>query len=148
MGGGSNALMMGEWKATTEGTREKVWGCRRDKEPVLGWGEEENTPCTPACMLTCQLAESRASQHILPPPPHMCLAKSHLPSIEGNQPPPWLSLAQPAHTQDVPHYCGASLPNLPALRKHSTPAEQAAQHRPPSGRAPWLRSTRASPTLP
>ena len=39
-GGGSNVLRAGEWKATTEGTCEKVWTCRRDKAPVLGRGNE------------------------------------------------------------------------------------------------------------
>ena len=29
------------WKATSEGTWEKSWICRRDKTPVLGRGEEE-----------------------------------------------------------------------------------------------------------
>lgn len=41
MGGGSNTLRAGAWKATTEGTWEKRWICRRDKAPVLGRGEEE-----------------------------------------------------------------------------------------------------------
>ena len=34
-------LRAGEWKATTEGTWEKIWTHRRDKVPVLGRGEEE-----------------------------------------------------------------------------------------------------------
>lgn len=34
-------LRAAEWKATTEGTWEKVWTHRRDKVPVLGRGEKE-----------------------------------------------------------------------------------------------------------
>jgi len=41
IGGGSNMLRAGEWKATTEGPWEKIWTHRRDKVPVLGRGEEE-----------------------------------------------------------------------------------------------------------
>ena len=40
-GGKSNMLRTGEWKATSEGTWEKSWICRRDKAPVLGRGEGE-----------------------------------------------------------------------------------------------------------
>ena len=39
--GGSNTLRAKERKATTEGTWEKSWICRREKVPVLGKGEEE-----------------------------------------------------------------------------------------------------------
>ena len=39
MGGGSNTLRAGEWKATTEGTWEKICTSRRDKVPVLGRGD-------------------------------------------------------------------------------------------------------------
>ena len=41
MAGGSNTLRAGEWKATSEGNREKSWICRRDKALVLGRGDEE-----------------------------------------------------------------------------------------------------------
>ena len=41
MGGESNMLRSGEWKATTEVTWEKIWTHRRDKVPVLGRGEGE-----------------------------------------------------------------------------------------------------------
>ena len=34
-------LRAGKWKATSEGTWEKSWICRRDKAPVLGRGEEK-----------------------------------------------------------------------------------------------------------
>lgn len=34
-GQGSGVLWDGEWKAMTEGTREKVWACRRSKAPLL-----------------------------------------------------------------------------------------------------------------
>ena len=85
-------------------------------------------------MLACQLAESRASQHIPPPPP--CSPGEKLPAHSGrlaspqlgSHPPLWLSPAS-LHTH----------------RMHPTPAEPAAQHHSPSGRALWPRSTRASP---
>ena len=38
--GGSNMLRAGDWKATSEGTWEKSCISRRDKVPVLEWGEE------------------------------------------------------------------------------------------------------------
>ena len=41
VGAGRNTLRAGEWKATSEGTWEKSWICRRDKAPMLGRGEEE-----------------------------------------------------------------------------------------------------------
>ena len=73
-GGGSNMLRAGKWKATSEGTWEKSWICRRDKVPVLGRGEKKGwatikySPCYSE--LTCpQLPESCASQcipHTLP----------------------------------------------------------------------------------
>ena len=34
-------LRAGEWKATTEGTWEKIWTHRRDKVPVLRRGKKE-----------------------------------------------------------------------------------------------------------
>ena len=37
-GAGSNTLRTGGGEATSEGTREKSWICRRDKVPVLGRG--------------------------------------------------------------------------------------------------------------
>ena len=40
-GTGSSMLRAGGWKATSEGTWEKSWNCRRDKASVLGRGEEE-----------------------------------------------------------------------------------------------------------
>ena len=43
-GGGSSRLRAGRWKATTEGTWEKVWTRRRDKVPVMGRGEEGRPP--------------------------------------------------------------------------------------------------------
>ena len=78
-------LRAGDWKTTTEGTQEKVWTHRRDKAPVLGRGEEEGQStieycCAPMCALACQLAESRASQHIPLPPPCAGLARSNLAS--------------------------------------------------------------------
>ena len=41
MGRGVNTLRAGEWKATAEGTQEKVPTHRRDKVQLLGKGEEE-----------------------------------------------------------------------------------------------------------
>ena len=46
MGGGSNTLRAGEWKATSEGTWQNSWICKRDKAPVLGMGEEEGWAAT------------------------------------------------------------------------------------------------------
>ena len=41
MGGGSNTLRAGKWKAISEGTWEKSWICRKDKAPVLRRGEKK-----------------------------------------------------------------------------------------------------------
>ena len=40
-GAGSSTLRAGGWKATSEGSWEKSWICRRDKAPVLGRGKEK-----------------------------------------------------------------------------------------------------------
>ena len=44
VGGESNTLRAGKWKATSEGTWAKSWVCRRDKVPVLRGGEERVGP--------------------------------------------------------------------------------------------------------
>ena len=38
---GCKVLRAGDWKATREGTQEKVWACRRDIAPLLGRGEQD-----------------------------------------------------------------------------------------------------------
>ena len=66
-----------EWKATTEGTWEKIQGYSRDKAPLLGrgveegWASTENALRAPVCTFTRQLAENRTfPAHPTPPPYH------------------------------------------------------------------------------
>ena len=78
-GGGSNTLRAGEWKATTEGTWEKIWTLRRDKVPVLGRREEEGLsaieyslhPSKHACLPASR--EQCLSVHPHSPTQHVCL---------------------------------------------------------------------------
>ena len=46
MGGRSGTLRAGEWKATAEGTWEKIRTHRRDKAPLLQRGEEKGQATT------------------------------------------------------------------------------------------------------
>ena len=131
--GGSNTLRAGEWKATAEGTWEKVWTHRRDKAPVLGRGEEEGRAAIEYSLhpseRACPPAISSSSQCIPPPSTPALMARGHLPSrrtglATRRNPPLGLSMAWPV---SLWRCCGA-----------------AAQHGPPPGNAPWPRSTRAS----
>ena len=102
-----------------------------------GGGVGHHTPCGPMSMLAFQLAESRASQNIPPPPPHVHLARSCLPSLRTGL----TTLRKLPTTAAFPGW-------YPTHRKSPTPVEQAAQHHLPLGRASWPRSTRASPARP
>lgn len=62
LGGGSNTLRAGVWKATIEGIWEKIWTCRRDKVPVLGRGEEGQAA------LEYSLRPSEHASQCIPPP--------------------------------------------------------------------------------
>ena len=74
VGAGSNTLRAGGWKATSEGTWEKSWICRRDKAPVLGRGEKEGwatIECSPHhSELTCPPAIRKLCFPVHPPSPY------------------------------------------------------------------------------
>ena len=113
MGGGSNTLRAGEWKATTEGTWEKVWTHRRDKVPVLGRGEEEGRATV---------------EYSLRPREHTCLPASREQCFPVHAPSPTPSVPDlklpailedwPHHSQEGNHFPGFPQPDLPALRRH------------------------------
>ena len=131
-------LRTGEWKATTEGTREKVQTHRRDKAPLLGRGGgrgHHRILLEPQRVLACQLAE--LSQCIPSPPSHVPGQK--LPTIHGGLAPPPFGRHRPSWL---------SVAGLLTHRKCPTPVEQAAQHHQPSGRALQPRDTRVSPAQP
>ena len=108
-GGGSNMLRAGEWKATSDGTWEKRWICRRDKVPVLGRGEKkewapiEHSPHhieltgLPAIRKLC------FPVHLPSPYPHVrtgpraaCYPRGLASTTARNLPPQGLSLPWPA----------------------------------------------------
>ena len=78
VGVGSNTLRAGEWKATSEGTWQKSWMCRRDKAPVLGrveekgWAAIEYSPHHSE--LTCPPAIRKLCFPVIPPPSTPCCA--------------------------------------------------------------------------
>ena len=68
-------LRSGKWKATSEGTWEKSWICRRDKVPVLGRGEKkgwapiEYSPCHSELTGPLAIRKLCFPVHPLPPAP-------------------------------------------------------------------------------
>ena len=127
----------------------------------MGRGEEEQRAAIEYSLhqgvlwaLARQLAESRASQCISPPPSHAHLARSHLPSwwtglnTLGKPPTTEAFPGQSACTQEVSHSCRASCPVLLALGKSSAAQEHQDKPCPATGSAPTLQCTPASPTCP
>ena len=105
-------------------------------------------------MLAHDLAESRASQGISLPPHHIYLARIHLPSWQTGltrlmRPstivafPSW-----PANTQEAPHSCRASHPELLTLGKSSMAQEHQGKPCPAMGNVPTLHCTPANITSP
>ena len=111
MGGGSNTLRAGEWKATTEGTWEKSWTHRRNKAPVLGRREEEGWATIEYSLHhrehTCPPASRKQCFPVHPPSPYpMHRPDPRLPAIpEGG----------PHHVHEANHLRGFPCPGLPAL---------------------------------
>ena len=111
-GTGSSMLRAGGWKATSEGTQEKSWVCRRDKVPVLGRGEEEGWATIEYSAhhseLTCLPAIRNLyfPVHPLSPYPVCTCQDLRLPAIlEG-----W-----PHHLQEADHCRGFPCPGMPAF---------------------------------
>ena len=112
-------LRAGEWKATIEGTCEKIWTCRRDKRPVLGRGEEEGWA---------------AIEHPLWPSKHPCLLPSreqcfpvYPPSPTPHAPdlrPSAILEGWPHHSWEDNHLLGFPKHGLPALWRAYAPTEQ------------------------
>ena len=120
VGGGSNTLRAGEWKATSEGTWEKSWICRRDKAPVLGREEEAGWAAAEYSLhhskLTCPPAVRKLYFPVHPTSPtlHMRMLELRLPAIpEG-----W-----PHNLQEAHHHMGFLCPGLPTFWRGYTPAE-------------------------
>jgi len=148
---GCKVLRAGDWKATREGTQEKVWACRRDIAPLLGGeskmcGPPENTPCSTAFSLAQQLVEHRRhSQHI--PLFHHGHARGEAtfllqwtgPTTHGKA-----TTSLVFHPQEVPHCPGAPQQPPPQIRKFTTTAVGKGQHCPLLGRALLSQRERAS----
>ena len=99
--GSSVLLRAGEWKATTEGTREKVWTCRRVKAPLLGSGEEEGQAAIENSLgpsvHTCPLDHRELST------PSQCLSSTGVDlALQAPLHAPG-TLCQPAPIQPQPH---------------------------------------------
>ena len=143
MGRERNMLRAGEWKATTEGTREKIWTHRRDKVPVVGRGEEERWAsmeyilCPSMCACLPASREKSFPDHPLFPSP--CMPGQKPPAILVD----WLH-----HLCEANHHRSFPWPGLPIHRKCPIPVRQACQHCLPSGGAPLPWSETASPAHP
>ena len=118
-GGGSNTLRAGEWKATTEGTWEKIWTHMRHKAPMLGRGEEEGRAAIEYSLQPSKHACPPAiREHCFPVHPHSpttCAPDLRLPAI----PEDW-----PYHLWEAIHLWGFLQPGLSALWRGYTPTEQ------------------------
>ena len=140
---GCKVLRAGDWKATREGTQEKVWACRRDIAPLLGRGEQDVWATREYSLLhsifTCTTASraQRAFPAHPPLPPRACPGRSHIPSAvdwahypwEGNHllggpptgsaPLPWCTPATSSPSQEVHHHNSRNRSALPTLGKGS-----------------------------
>ena len=130
-------LRAGEQKATSEGTWEKSWICRRDRAPVLGRKEGEGwaaIDCSPHhSPLTCLPAIRKLCFPVHLPLPHARAPDLRLLAIpEG-----W-----PHHLQKADHHRGLPCPGLPS------PPQSSTQHHQPPGKGPQPRKARTSLACP
>ena len=148
---GCKELRAGDWKATREGTQEKVWACRRDIAPLLGRGEQDVWATREYALLhsifTCTTASraQRAFPAHPPLPPRACPGRSHIPSAVDWAHYPW----EGNHLLGVPptgsaHCPGAPQQPPPQIRKFTTTAAGTGQPCPPLGRALLTQRERAS----
>ena len=174
-GGGSNTPRAGEWKATTEGTWEKIWTCRRDKVLVLGRGEEgwatiEHSLRPSECTWLPSSREQCFPVH--PPSPTPCVLDLRQPAIPQGLPHnsweandlqgfPWPGLACPSsggttlpHGAASKHHPGRALQSeargkaLPSHGKSASTAVWSCQFRLPWWSAPLPPSDMASGSQP
>lgn len=148
------------WKATTVGTREKVWTHIRDRAPLLRRGEEgcatieysfhpsvhaclppsreQNFPSTsPLLHPACAWPEAACHLWLTDPTTHgKAMTTTAFPGQAcppmGSAPLPWCALANPSPHQEVHHHCGKKMSALPTLGKCPNAVEEVA-----STACPW-----------
>ena len=125
-------LRAGEWKATTEGTWEKIWTLRRDKALVLGREKEEG---------------KATIEYSLHPSNHTCLpaSREHCFPVHPPSPTPCVpDLKLPAIPEGWPHHLWEAID----LRGFPWPGGLHSCRAVPSKRAPGPRNARASSSQP
>ena len=121
-------LRAGEWKATSKGTWEKSWICRRDKAPVLGRVEEE--VWADRIFPTPQRGHLPASyqKSVLPTASPLPLCHARVPDLEGC----------PQHLWEADPALACLTSGGTTLLRSSSPDCQ------PSGKGPQPRKARTS----
>jgi len=135
-------LRAGEWKATPEGTWEKIWTCRSDKVPVLRREEEEGWAAIEYSLLPskCDCHPASTGQCL---PEHSPSPTPHVPDLR----PPAIQEGWPHHSWEADHH--SLSPPWPSHTMEELPSFGAsAQHFLPPGSAPWPRNTKPSSAQP